>query len=532
MTSILLIGAQIHSPTDPFADALLIVDGQIAWLGQREAAARHDADRIVDLQGALITPAFVDAHVHATSAGLALIGLDLSAVRSAPEALNAIAAESRRLRGAPLVGHGWDESQWPEGRALTRAELDRATHGSVVYLSRRDVHSALVSSALVAAVPDLPSLAGYSDSGPLTAAAHGAARQAVMATVAARRRAEAQLAFLEHCASVGIVAIHECAGPIVSSAEDLIELAQNCTARGIDLTRYWGEAGKAGIDAALELGARPGGDLFVDGSLGSHTAWLNSPYADRDSTGNVYLTIEQIETHLQIATSRGVQAGFHAIGDGALQAIMDAASRVSALQPEAFKALGHRIEHVEMASDPVIERMVGLGMIASVQPSFDWLWGGANSMYATRLGADRAAQMNHFASWTRAGLPIAFGSDAPVTPAAPWEWIRAALFHSNAAERMTARAAFAAATRGGWRAAGRLGEGVIAPGAVARLAVWDAERILVQTPDARMAAWSTDERAGTPGLPEITLTGAVPTCLATINGDRVLHSHVDALPCQ
>jgi predicted amidohydrolase YtcJ len=525
VTSILLRGGPIYAPSDPFADALLINDGVIAWIGQSAAAQAHRSSvtHIIELDGALAAPAFVDAHVHATSAGLALIGLDLTAARSLGEMLSMVEAESRRIRGAPLLGHGWDESIWPEGRAPSPQELDRATHGSVVYLSRRDVHSAVVSSSLLASIDDIDNLDGYLPGQPVTAAAHAAARSAALATVAHSRRDEAQHAFLRFCASRGIATVHECAGPVVSSADDLRSLQALSREEGLSLISYWGELGESGIDQALELGARPGGDLFVDGSLGSHTAWLADSYLDADSTGNCYIDEGAIRDHLDRATQRGVQAGFHAIGDAAISAITRSARRVADKDPLAFRRLGHRVEHFEMASINDVQTLIELGMHASLQPTFDWLWGGAARMYADRLGKERAQALNLFGTWQRSGLSMAFGSDAPVTPAEPWEWIRAALFHTVESERLTARAAFSAATRGGHRASGNVEAGVLAVGAPAAIAIWDSPALLVQTPDERVAAWSTDERAGVPALPEITLSGELPRCLATINGTVVLH---------
>ncbi|MDI5940303.1 amidohydrolase family protein, partial [Micromonospora sp. DH15] len=83
--SILYRGGVLHCPADPRATALLVRDGRIVWLGVDAEAP--SADRVVDLAGALVTPAFVDAHVHATDTGLALSGLDLSGVRSAGQLL-------------------------------------------------------------------------------------------------------------------------------------------------------------------------------------------------------------------------------------------------------------------------------------------------------------------------------------------------------------------------------------------------------------------------------------------------------------
>ena len=149
MTTTLYRGGRIRTPEHPAATALLVRGGALAWVGA-DSDAPDESDEVVELAGALVTPAFVDAHVHATSTGLALTGLDLSAVTSLAECLRRVEDASRTARGGVVLGHGWDETTWPERRAPTRQELDRASYGGVVYLSRIDVHSAVVSSALLA----------------------------------------------------------------------------------------------------------------------------------------------------------------------------------------------------------------------------------------------------------------------------------------------------------------------------------------------------------------------------------------------
>src|ERR1700733_16203641 len=94
------------------------------------------------------------------------------------------------------------------------------------------------------------------------------------------------------------------------------------------------------------------------------------------------------------------------------------------------------------------------GVMASMQPNFDAHWGGREGMYARRLGIDRARRLNPFALLASQGVALAFGSDAPVTGLDPWATIRAAVNHHNPDSSISSRAAFAAATRGGWRACG------------------------------------------------------------------------------
>jgi len=121
----------------------------------------------------------------------------------------------------------------------------------------------------------------------------------------------------------------------------------------------------------------------------------------------------------------------------------------------------------------MIARMVEFGVIGSVQPVFDALWGGADRMYAQRLGVQRALASNPIGQMHATGVLLAFGSDSPVTALDPWAAVVAAAAPRNPVHRMSVRSAFAASSRGGWRAAGVDGVGVLAPGAGATFAVWD-----------------------------------------------------------
>jgi predicted amidohydrolase YtcJ len=525
--TVLLRGGDVYSPADPFATALLMQDGVVAWVGEEGAAESYarDADLVVDLAGALVTPAFVDAHVHATSTGLALTGLDLTSCPSLGEALTRVRAfvrESGVGRGGVLLGHGWDETKWPERRAPSLAELDQAAGGTALYLSRTDVHSALASSALRAlAGPELPGLPGYRADGPLSREAHHAVRAAALAHLTPQQREAAQRATLAHAVTLGIGALHECAGPQISSEADLTGLlALTAAGGGPEVFGYWGELGA--VDTARRLGAvGAGGDLFIDGALGSHTACLHDAYADAEHTGASYITAEAVAEHVHACTEAGLQAGFHAIGDGALGALVAGVRAVAdKLGLERVRALRHRVEHAELLTPDQIAAFAELGLTASVQPAFDACWGGESGMYVERLGAERARTMNPFAALLRAGVPLAFGSDAPVTPLDPWGTVRAAAFHRTPEHRISARAAFTAHTRGGWRALGRDDAGTLVPGAPASLAVWAPTELIVQAPDEIIRNWSTDPRSGVPGLPDLTPGRELPRCLATVVNGR------------
>jgi predicted amidohydrolase YtcJ len=268
----------------------------------------------------------------------------------------------------------------------------------------------------------------------------------------------------------------------------------------------------------------------VDGAIGSRTAAMHAPYLDSDTAGHLYLTAEQIRDHVVACTRAGLQAAFHAIGDRATTELVAGFSAAAdTLGAPAIVRARHRVEHLEMVNPEDMATLGRLGVTASVQPVFDEVWGGPDSLYAQRLGADRALPMNPYASLNRAGVALAFGSDTPVTPFGPWAAVRAAAHHHNDAERLTVRAAFNAHTRGGWRAARRDEGGVIALGAPASLAVWDAGDLVIQTPDSRVANWSTDPRAGVPHLPDLHPDLDLPTCVMTVVAGEVAYEEPGAL---
>jgi predicted amidohydrolase YtcJ len=462
--------------------AVHVVDGRIAWLGDTGEAP--SADRVVAGDGALLTPAFVDAHVHATATGLALTGLDLHSSSSLAETVALVARFAQRSPG-PVLGTGWDETSWPERRGLTRADLDAVLGYRPAYLARVDVHSATVSTALLDGIPGIADLPGFSPDGRLRLDAHHAARQAAYAAIGADQRRAAQRATLDAAVALGIGSVHEMAGPEVSGLDDLAGLLTLAAEQpGPEVVGYWGElAERGGLDVVRELGlAGAGGDLFCDGALGSHTAALGSgPYADRpDTAGTLRFATGQLVHHVRSCTIAGIQAGFHVIGNAATAQVIYAVEAVAAeLGRPAVRACRHRLEHVELIDHVDIDRMRDLGMVASVQPAFDAAWGGDAGMYAERLGVERALATNPFADLADAGVALALGSDAPVTPLDPWGGVHAAVDHRTPGSGLRPFDAFDAATHGGWHAVrAEHPAGPLSVGAPAHLALWATEQTL------------------------------------------------------
>jgi predicted amidohydrolase YtcJ len=372
----------------------------------------------------------------------------------------------------------------------------------------------VISSSLAAVVPGLADLPGNRGQGWVTGEAHDRVRTAALAGLTPGRISELQRIALAHAAANGIACVHEMAGPAISSESDLVGLIELSKAEPLpEVIGYWGEL--LGIETARELGAvGAAGDLFCDGSLGSHTAALHEPYADRPaSRGSLRYDTADVAEHVVRCVAAGMQAGFHAIGDAAIDQVLDAVAVASARLGRSAGA-GSRIEHVEYVSDP--HRLAASGLMACVQPAFDATWGGAHGMYAARLGPQRAARLNRLSALAGAGVPLAFGSDAPVTALDPWAGVRAAAYPHEPSSAISVRAAFTAHTRGGWRIGGRDGEGILGVGMNATFTVWQAGELGVDAPDERVMRWSTDPGADVPGLPDVSPGIELPTCRLTV----------------
>ncbi|WP_114906427.1 amidohydrolase [Ornithinimicrobium murale] len=511
--TILLRGGRLHGHDG--AQALLSRGGTIAWVGDDTAAEAHadTADRVVDLDGALVTAAFCDAHVHLTMSGQGLDGIDLSETGSVGEALRLIESAARTLRGRPVYAHSWDETKWVEGRPVTAQELDRATYGGVVYMPRVDAHSASVSSAMAAAAR-VHGLDGWDPAGIATRDAFAAVTNAFTSAMTDADREHYLDLALRAAAERGIGLVHETGAAHLTPFADVRHVleAGRRPARTATVA-YWGQLVADEAEAA-ELGQFLGvaglaGDLCADGSFGSRTAHLLEPYLDGPGHGFGYLSAEEISQHVIACTRAGLQAGMHVIGDAALHTMAEGFRRAAeVVGREAMIATRHRWEHVELPDAEVLATMADLGIWASMQPAFDGLWGGIENMYAARLGEERALATVPLRSMRDAGVRLALGSDSPVTRMHPWQAVQYAVWHHNPDQRLTVAEAVHAHTVGGYELAGRPG-GTLAVGGPASYVVWDA-------PDG-------DLPVGEAGLPDLAAAPDLPLPVARLT---VVDGHV------
>lgn len=519
---VLVRGGVVHTPENPRATAMLTVGGTVVWLGDEAGAATYgdSVDEVIDLQGRLVTPGFVDAHVHLSETGFALQSTPLGEATSLQDALDRLATTTNG--GRVVFAHGWDESGWPERRPPTMTEVDRAVDGAVALLGRVDGHSAVVSTALLAMRPEIKAMDGWSDGGWVAREAHHAAVEVLQGLRTAETSRAALLTALHSAAAHGLVSVHELNAPHISPWEDLQILRELAAEQPLpEVVPYWGAM--LGGDHAEDSVQGFAGDLCVDGAIGSRTARLHEPYADEDARGHQYLDAEQICRHVLWCTRRQTQAGFHVIGDAAMTEVVRglqlAEQEVGA--PSLLRCR-HRLEHAEMPDPEALATLARLGVVASVQPAFEATWGGRAGMYTQRLGPARSAAMNPYASMERSGVTLAFGSDSPVTPMSPWAAIRAAVHHHVSGQRLTVEEAFTAHTRGGHRARGDDHSGTLVPGAAATYAVWS----LPEGMSGDDRPGSSDAEAG-PWLPTPAAHGPLPICVRTVRDGQVLYAAAD-----
>ena len=368
--------------------------------------------------------------------------------------------------------------------------------------------------------PGLPAAAGFDPQRPLTADAHhlvrAAARDLLTAEQRARRPARPPSTL---AAASGIVAVHECAGPDIGGLDDWQELRDTTTASRSSATGVK-QSPPPRRPASLidDTGARGlAGDLFVDGALGSHTAWLHAALRRRAATAAA--TPTSTPTRSPPTCAPAPKRGSRRDSTSSATRRSPPSSTRSSGSSTHFGApavarCGHRLEHLEMVTAEQAARLGAWGVIASMQPNFDALWGGDHGMYAQRLGADRGSRLNPLALLASQGVPLAFGSDTPVTDMNPWATVRAATRHRTPGSAVSARAAFAAATRGAWRAGGvRDGvTGTLVPGAPASYAVWETDELEVSAPADAVQRWSTDPRSRVPALPRLGADDPLPRC--------------------
>jgi predicted amidohydrolase YtcJ len=427
----------------------------------------------IDLGGATVVPAFADCHVHFTETGYSVGERDLRGVRSAAAFGDRIA----RLEadGEYLMAANFDDSAWPDGAADARA-LERFHPTKMALLTRVDAHSCLVNRRTFDELALDPALAGIErdaagdPTGRLFLEANWAAQSHFYERIPESVRRASERRAYGVALAAGAVHLH--AQLLGLHARDAY--AQQIEAlRGLGPLKWYPKICEREPAFAAELGLPfIGGDVFLDGSLGSGTAALCAPYADRPGEGELALDDAEVRDFFARAERLGISAGVHAIGDRAIEQCLDAWDEV--LEGRPSTRARHFIEHFELATPAQIARGARLGLLLSMQPQFDASWGAPGGMYETRLGSERARSMNALRSALDAGATLCGGDDSPVCELSPLRGMAAACAHNSPAQRLEPLEALTMYTAD----AARLGHaedraGRLAPGFAADLVVLD-----------------------------------------------------------
>ena len=422
----------------PWAEAVAIANDRIAAVGtDAEIRKLATSGQIIDAKGGMVSPGFIDTHVHFPTGGRALASVQLRDAVTKQEFVKRIAKYAGSApKGAWIRNGDWDHQNWG-GELPTREWIDSVTPDNPVWINRLDGHMALANSiALALAKVDAttPEVAGGTivrdKGGNPTGVLKDNAMTLVESHVPPLTDAEWEQAIkaaMAYVASRGVTSVHDMDGWEAIAAYHRLQVTGRLHTRimtAVPLSDWKRLADSIRVggrgDAMLRLGRLKG---FVDGSLGSHTAAMLAPFTDSPRDSGLFVTPpESLYRWTKSADSAGLQVAVHAIGDRAIRTQLDIFERVERENPSRDRRF--RIEHAQHIAPTDIARFKSLNVIASMQPYHavdDGRWADA------AIGGKRALGAYAFRSLLDAGAVLAFGSDWFVAPPDPLSGIQAAV---------------------------------------------------------------------------------------------------------
>jgi predicted amidohydrolase YtcJ len=437
---------------DSLAQAVAIRDGRILAVGSDAAilALRGARTRVIDLHGRTATPGLIDTHAHVADGGLGeLYHVQLTDAASVAEIAQRVRARMPRLqRGEWLVGEGWDEGKLAEHRYVTAADLDAVSPDNPVWLEHTTGHYGVANSyalrlAKITAATRAPqggtidrATAGQ-PSGVLKEHAQELVTDLIPAPSAEQRRNGIRT-FLETLHKEGITAYKD---PLIDQS---IWDAYRALLDAGQLTEHvcvlWGAGTTlaSARDALKSIEAQPrvpdslgegrllscGAKIFMDGSGAARTGWVyadwyrNRTQPDRGNVGYPLVDPQVYRQQVRLFHEAGVSVGTHAIGDHAIDWVVDTYAQVLAAKPT--RGLRHSIIHANIPSEHAIATMLALQRrydagYPEMQPPFMW-WIG--DVYAASFGIARSQRLEPLRTLEARGVRWSGGSDYPVTPIA------------------------------------------------------------------------------------------------------------------
>jgi predicted amidohydrolase YtcJ len=437
--SLAIVNAKVWTgdSTRPWAEAVAVNGDTIVAVGSSAEVRKMNAVRVVDAKGGMVTPGFIDSHVHFVTGGFRLSSVQLRDAKTPEEFVRRIRDFAAMVpAGTWITGGDWDHEQWG-GQLPERSWIDSITPEHPVWVNRLDGHMALANSVALKAA-NVTSATRDVEGGAIVRGADGEPTGILKdnAQSLVERAVPPPPAFLQdgaldtamtYVASHGVTSVHN-----MGSWEDLA-IFQRAHDAGRLKTRIHAAVPLASWerlrdtvqargtgDEWLRIGALKG---FVDGSLGSHTAAMLEPFTDAPSDRGFFVnTPEDLYRWTSGADKVGLHVMIHAIGDRAIRTLLDIFERVARENGQRDRRF--RMEHAQHIAPADIPRFAASGVIASMQPYHaidDGRW--AEKV----IGPERAKGTYAFRSLLDAGATLAFGSDWFVGPPTPLEGIYAAV---------------------------------------------------------------------------------------------------------
>ncbi len=490
---VVYLNGRIHTldPAWPIVEAVACMDGRVAAVGRSDELrplARVPRD-VVDLGGRTVVPGLIDAHVHLLGLGLALGRVDLAGLPSLAACVERVANYACALPpNRPLIGRGWNQNGWREGRWPARADLDVVTGDRLVAIASKDGHLLWVNSATLRAAgvaretadPPGGEIARDADGEPTGVLKENATRAVydILPSPTDGEIEEALQRAMAHALPLGLTGVGTFEDAAVYRALGRLH------GRGLLPLRVTAHIAHAELDEALTEGRATGqGDewlrvgslkLFGDGTLGSQTAAMLDPYdgAPDGARGIATLTEEHMRAAAERAARGGIATAIHAIGDGANRAALRALGAVPRVA-----AAPHRVEHAQALHPDDLPLFAAHGIVASMQPIH--LVDDRDT--ATRYWGARCATAYAWRPLLESGATLAFGSDAPIETCDPLAGLYAAVARHGRGDgrapwhpelALSIEDAVRAYTLGAARATGEEGlKGSLAPGKLADMVV-------------------------------------------------------------
>lgn len=438
----------------PTAQAFAVSDGRFIAVGEN-AGVRPligAETTVIDAAGRRIVPGFIDTHVHLQNASIRLNQLVLRETKSREDLLAQVAAYAKNLAEDEWVlGNSWSSESWPDQRPPSAEELDEASGGRPVVLVRMDGHSLIASASALRYAnitkegptdPPGGTIGRRADGTPTGAIFEQA--MGIVTRHAQRRevdRVELMRRTLREVAKNGVTQVGALETPpfiedvlvAMDERDELtVRVAATISGAGDELRDWrpwleWADQHRAPSSLVRVLGFKG----YMDGSLGSRTAWMHQPYEDNHlaedkAAENAGYPLAMAGTGelgalIHLGASMDLQPAVHAIGDRANHVLMN---WYAELEPAQRAAMRPRIEHAQHLLPSDVRRFAELGVIPSMQP----LHKADDGRYAEqRLGPERVRTSYAFRDLLDSGAMLAFGSDWPVVSINPFLGMHAAV---------------------------------------------------------------------------------------------------------